>query len=78
MMIRFGSIKCKTLKALYASLISFNFIQLALGALRTKDGESEGKLYQHIVNIPHYNTKYLSLLDKEDEAEVVADNFTHF
>lgn len=45
---------------------------LALGALRTMDGEVESKLYENIVSIPHYQQKYMhSLVDKEDEHEVV-------
>jgi len=46
--------------------------------LNTNDGESEAKLYENIVNIPHYHSKYLTILDKEDEAEVVNENFEKF
>jgi len=44
---------------------------MAMGALFTKNGENEAKLYENIVSIPHYHTKWLQILDKEDEAEVV-------
>lgn len=44
----------------------------------TKPGSSEEVLYQNIVSIPHYHTKYLTILDKEDEVEVVNDNFEKF
>ena len=45
---------------------------LALAALRTPNGSSENALYENIVSIPHYTAKYMhSLVDKEDEAEVV-------
>ena len=52
---------------------------LALGALRTMDGEVESKLYENIVSIPHYQQKYMhSLVDKEDEHEVVKENYAKF
>jgi hypothetical protein len=52
---------------------------LALAALRTPSGSSESKLYENLVAIPHYNQKVMHvLLDKEDEAEVVKDNFKRF
>jgi Phosphatidate cytidylyltransferase, mitochondrial len=52
---------------------------LALGALRTPNGADEAHLYENIVSINHYTAKYMhSLVDKEDEAEVVKDNFARF
>lgn len=44
---------------------------MALSALDIKDGDAEAKLYENIVNIPHYHSKYLTILDKENEVEVV-------
>lgn len=54
------------------------YFQIALGALMTKKGEPESKLYENIVSIPHYHTKWLQLMDKENEEEVVKDNFQRF
>lgn len=52
---------------------------LALGALRTPGGSPESLLYENIVSIPHYTAKYMhSLVDKEDEVEVVNENFSRF
>lgn len=52
---------------------------LALGALRTMDGEVESKLYENIVSIPHYHQKQMhSLVDKEDEEAVVRENYAKF
>lgn len=42
------------------------------------NGESEAKLYETVVNIPHYHSKYLTILDKENEQEVVAENYQRF
>jgi hypothetical protein len=50
-----------------------------LAALRTPSGSTESKLYENLVAIPHYNQKVMHLLlDKEDEVEVVKDNFKRF
>lgn len=50
-----------------------------MGALRTPTGSSESALYENIVSIPHYTAKYMhSLVDKENESEVVNDNITRF
>jgi hypothetical protein len=46
--------------------------------LNTKDGEGEAKLYENIVNIAHYHSKVLTILDKEDEVEVVNENYERF
>lgn len=52
---------------------------LALGALRTLNGESESKLYENIVAIPHYSQKQAhTLVDVENETEVVAQNLEKF
>ncbi|CDW91227.1 UNKNOWN [Stylonychia lemnae] len=51
---------------------------LAVAALNTLDGDSESKLYEKIVNIPHYHSKYLTILDKEEEEEVVQENYDRF
>jgi hypothetical protein len=48
----------------------------AFAALTTKSESTEADLYEKIVEIPHYEQKYLQLLDKEDEEGVVEDNFT--
>ena len=39
---------------------------------------SESDLYETIVEIPHYQQKYMQLLDKEDEEGVVEDNLEKF
>lgn len=44
----------------------------------TKKGESEAMLYENIVSIPHYHSKYMQLLDKEEEKDVVKENFPKF
>jgi len=31
------------------------------------DGEDEVKVYENIVSIPHYTSKYFAILDKENE-----------
>ena len=47
--------------------------------MRTPSGETEAKLYENIVSIPHYSQKTMhSLVDKEDEVEVVTENFKRF
>jgi hypothetical protein len=52
---------------------------LALGALRTQPGQSEAKLYENIVAIPHYTQKQIhTLVDVEDEGVVVAENLERF
>ena len=38
----------------------------------------EAELYESIVEIPHYESKWLQMLDKEDEEELVATNFEDF
>lgn len=52
---------------------------LAYAAMTTPNGADEHKLYQTIVEIPHYQQKKVSyLLDKEDEEMVVDDSFEGF
>jgi hypothetical protein len=52
---------------------------LALAALRTPDGATEQNLYENVVSIPHYTMKKLhTLVDKEDEREVVSENIERF
>lgn len=47
--------------------------------MRTQDGVPESTLYENIVSIPHYSAKTMhSLVDKEDEREVVNDNYSKF
>lgn len=74
--------QAKNLKsAVYRKLSKFNFllIQFALAALRTQDGATEHQLYENIVSIPHYNQKQMhSLVDKEDEKEVVDKKYEKF
>ena len=38
----------------------------------------EAELYEHIVDIPHYDSKWLQMLDREDEEELVRSNFGEF
>jgi len=38
----------------------------------------EAELYENIVEIPHYESKWLQMLDKEDEEELVETNFEDF
>ena len=40
---------------------------LAYAALTTPSGYEERDLYENIVGIPHYESHYLQLLDREDE-----------
>lgn len=49
-----------------------------MAALAAKNGDSESKLYENIVNIPHYHNKWLTILDKENETEVVQENFAKY
>jgi hypothetical protein len=51
---------------------------LAFAALTTRNDNLENKLYEKIVKIPHYNTRFLRLLDKEDEQLLVKENFVEF
>jgi hypothetical protein len=38
----------------------------------------EAELYENIVEIPHYDSKWLQMLDREDEEELVRSNFKEF
>ena len=38
----------------------------------------EKELYETIVEIPQYESKWLQLLDREDETELVRENFQEF
>ena len=63
---------------------------LAFAALTTPSITSEQQIYENIVAIPHYHSKYsffltyncldhaLSLLDKEDESIIIESNFKEF
>ena len=51
---------------------------VAFAALTTKTGTSEHELYENIVEIPHYESKWLQLLDREDEKVLVKENFKDF
>lgn len=48
---------------------------LAFASLTARKEITEIDLYELIVEIPHYQQKYMQLLDKEDEIGVVEDNF---
>jgi hypothetical protein len=48
---------------------------LAFAALTCSGGISEKELYETIVEIPQYESKWLQLLDKENETELVERNF---
>lgn len=50
----------------------------AFSSLVSTPGELEQEFYENIVEIPHYESKYLSLLDREDSIKVVAQNFDKF
>lgn len=50
----------------------------AFSALTSNQGELEQEFYENIVEIPHYESKYLRLLDREDSIKVVAQNFEKF
>ena len=47
---------------------------LAFAALSTPGGAKERELYENIVEIPHYESKWLQLLDREDEKLIVYDD----
>ena len=51
---------------------------LAYAALTTPSGSSEHELYENIVEIPQYESKWLQLLDREDETALVKENFKEF
>jgi hypothetical protein len=51
---------------------------LAFAALTTPQGTAERELYENIVEIPQYDSKWLQLLDKENEKQLVMDNFSEF
>ena len=51
---------------------------MAFAALTTPSGSTEHELYENIVQIPHYESKWLQLLDREDEEQLVNDNFKEF
>ena len=51
---------------------------LAFSALTTKSGVPETELYENIVQIPHYESKWLQLIDREDETALVEDNLEDF
>ena len=51
---------------------------LAFAALTTPSGSSEEQLYKSIVEIPHYESKWMQLLDRQDEESLVADNLEGF
>ena len=44
---------------------------LAFSALTTPNGSEERIIYENIVGIPHYDSKYLQLMDREDEEKIV-------
>ena len=48
---------------------------LAFASLTARKEITEIDLYELIVEIPHYQQKYMQLLDKEDEIGVEEDNF---
>lgn len=51
---------------------------LAFSALTTRSGMPETELYENIVQIPHYESKWLQLIDREDEIALVKDNLDDF
>lgn len=51
---------------------------LAFAALTTPSGTNEKDLYESIVEIPHYDSQWLQLLDKENETALVQENFEEF
>lgn len=51
---------------------------LAFSALTTKSGAPETELYENIVQIPHYESKWLQLIDREDEIAIVKENLDEF
>jgi len=44
---------------------------LAFSALTTPNGADERIIYENIVGIPHYDSEWLQLLDREDEHKIV-------
>ena len=44
----------------------------------TPSGAKERALYESIVEIPHYESKWLQLLDREDEKLIVYDDQEEF
>lgn len=51
----------------------------AYAALRIENGQPESQLFEHIVNIPHYQTiNFLRLLDSEDSKLIVEENMKKF
>lgn len=51
---------------------------IAFAALTTPSGAKEQDLYENVVEIPHYDSKWLQLLDREDEKLLVSDQFEEF
>ena len=51
---------------------------VAFAALTTPSGVNEKELYENIVEIPHYESQWGGLLDKEDEKELVQENLSDF
>ena len=51
---------------------------LAFAALTTPSGTNEKELYENIVEIPHYDSTWLQLLDKENETALVEENYEQF
>ena len=47
---------------------------IAFAALTTPNNSMEKELYENIVEIPHYDSKYIQLLDREDEKLIVYDD----
>jgi hypothetical protein len=50
-----GALVAKPQKCCNSNISYFH--QVALGLLTTKSGSSEDKLYENIVEIPHYHSK---------------------
>lgn len=46
--------------------------------MTTPTGANERELYENIVEIPHYESSWGGLLDKEDEKELVQENIADF
>ena len=44
---------------------------MAFSALTTPNGADERSIYENIVGIPLYDSKWLELLDREDEQKIV-------
>lgn len=51
---------------------------VAFAALTTPTGVNEKELYENIVEIPHYESKWGGLLDREDQKELVQENLLDF